>query len=245
MSVNKWKDSNIYGNFKVKDLLTSATDSTIVTPASAEFDGPVTINNSLSTYDADFDGVVTIHSNVYAYGADNVFEGTIFANIIEGAMYSLKSNGKIRTYEQTSAPDTYNMIGNTYEVILATTTELTTNTVIDFDEIDFYSSDQYGMYQLNAMVYIVSITTSSDTTNLTSYDVYVNGCPLVPRNTGTCNITTTGTKNIVIMSCPISMTLAIYANTTINLSVNCVFTKTGTGSIHVGSDSYIQITKIA
>ena len=257
MSVNKWKDSNIYGNFKNKDLLTSASNTTVVTPASAEFDGPVVVNGVFLTYgannilqgslyasNAEIGDSLTVNGNFHTLGADNVFEGSIFANSIQSTMLEIISNGKIRTLNQTSAPNYGNLLGMSYEQIMSSSVTLTTNTVYSFSSISF-SSGEYGMYQLNALVYIKSDTTSSDTTNLTSYNIYVDGCSVVPRNTGACNISTTGTKNIVIISCPISMTLSLYADTTITLKVNCTFTKTGSGTINIGPSSYIQLTKIA
>ena len=122
---------------------------------------------------------------------------------------------------------------------------LTTDTDYSFNDIVIDSVDQYGMYMLNVMVYIKSNTISSDTTNLSSYDVFVEGCTVIPRFTALTNIGKTGTKNVVIMSCPLSMSLAIYADTTITLKVNCSFTKTGSGTINIGPNSYIQLTKIA
>lgn len=315
MSVNKFRDTTIYGNFKNKDLLTSASNTTVVTPASAEFDGNVTVNGIFRTNGTDnifdgpincstghftndifvdlrvdanevnsnigiscngyitgntlqssttitggslhilsdgaFDGNLTcddvtsnsLHTNTIT-GTSAEFSGNITADTIQSTMLEIISNGKIRTVDQTSAPNYGNILGMSYEQIMSSSVTLTTNTVYSFTNISF-SSGEYGMYQLNALVYIKSDTTSSDTTNLTSYDIYVDGCSVVPRYTGACNISTTGTKNIVIMSCPISMTLSLYTNTTITLKVNCTFTKTGSGTINIGPNSYIQLTKTA
>jgi hypothetical protein len=49
MSINKWKDTNIYGNFKNKNLYTDATSTTLVESATAVFDGTVTVTGLLTT----------------------------------------------------------------------------------------------------------------------------------------------------------------------------------------------------
>ena len=112
------------GNLTCDNMSSNSMNANTITGSIAEFTGNVTANGILHTYGTDniFDGpihgsiaefngnlTVTVDGTLHTYGPENFFEGRIYGNGILGTNFDIISNGKIKTYDQSTAPTDNNM----------------------------------------------------------------------------------------------------------------------------------------